>query len=525
MSQLPEPPPNVPRIVDVQDPGTGHYVVMVRMPTQLAVKYPDKPWGTAIEAIGLAKQDSDRFPGYTLVDVEPLKGSPDLYWIFQKLDGPTWTTLSKGQDSLVPAKYRRLVTTTRTKQEVVPSTQPSAITGDLAQSIVEQQDDTGKAVKVNTSETIAVDGTPLAGQLTDQWGVNTTSESLVAEGTAVTSGFGTKSSRVVPLGNGKSIKETESYPEDSNNDGVIYTLTEEDTDALTGVPIAIQKSLVNAAQAESIAAALRASGWFTEIKSLDKWHSILVASKMSATITGITQTWTETRNISLPNILDEVGVIWDSDSDGEAGSAGVNNIATIEAEDWEWGVKAEANVSVVVSGRPYTKIRQGYSGPAEVTVVRTFHLGPPISTVTPYKPNEVYGTLTIYGAQKNASASSGKSGKGDVDTNENMKVRSHQDNNMAIHFFGPIVHSGTTLTTLGDSPIVAETKTASGGSTPGGGFYPTAVASASLTGVATLSLPSSSAPLSTGATFVQSVDPSFYKLGYWTKEVRTAKVP
>jgi hypothetical protein len=76
---LPDPPPNVPRIVDVQDPGTGHYVVMVRMPTQLAVKYPDKPWGTAIEAIGLAKQDSDRFPGYTLVDVEPLKGSPDLY--------------------------------------------------------------------------------------------------------------------------------------------------------------------------------------------------------------------------------------------------------------------------------------------------------------------------------------------------------------------------------------------------------------------------------------------------------------
>jgi hypothetical protein len=41
-----EPPTNVPRIADVQNPATGHYVVMVRMPTQLAAKYPDKPWGS-----------------------------------------------------------------------------------------------------------------------------------------------------------------------------------------------------------------------------------------------------------------------------------------------------------------------------------------------------------------------------------------------------------------------------------------------------------------------------------------------
>jgi len=102
---LPEPPPNVPRIVEVLDPGANQHVVYVRMPTNLASKWPDKPWGTPIEDIGLSKKDSDIYPGYTLVDIEPLKGSPDLYWVFQKLDGPAWTTKSQGQESLIPGWY------------------------------------------------------------------------------------------------------------------------------------------------------------------------------------------------------------------------------------------------------------------------------------------------------------------------------------------------------------------------------------------------------------------------------------
>ena len=96
---LPEPPPNIPRIVKVKDPATGHYVMMVRMPTHLAAKWPDKPWGTSINDIGLAKKDSDLYPGYTFVDVEAMKGSPDLNWIFQKLPGP-YSVTEKYSDEL-----------------------------------------------------------------------------------------------------------------------------------------------------------------------------------------------------------------------------------------------------------------------------------------------------------------------------------------------------------------------------------------------------------------------------------------
>lgn len=545
-----DPPPTIARIVEVLDPGGEYYVVYVRIPPHLASKFPDKPWGVRIEDIGLAEKDVVKFAGYTLVDFENISDrrvgdTADLFWVFQKLPGPIWTTKTKGQDGLIPQKYRRLVTTTQSKQEVGPATlpdDPSAAqwldppdntvpnpdyVANLTQSVVKQQEDSGKAVKLNTEEAINANEEPLIGELTDTWGINTTEESLVTEGDSVDSGFGVKSSRVVPLGDGKSIKETERYPADDDEppDGIIYTLEEEDTDDLTGVPIAIQKSLVDASQSQSIAASLRGGGWFTEIKALDKWHSIVVASKLDASILDVEQTWTETRDISLPKILDEIGVIWDADSDGSAGASGVENISDIVSENIGWQVESEANASAVVTGRPYTKIRQGYSGPAEVTVTRTFHFGPPTETITPYDFGEVYGTLTIYGAQKTQVAKAAKSGKGDVGIASSVFIRSHQDNNMAIHFFGPVVHSSVTLTHLGDSPLVTEIRTAIGGSTPGGGSYPTATANASISGTAGLSIPQSAAPLESGDTFIYSVNPSYYKLGYWVKEVRTAKVP
>lgn len=87
MAARSDQPVNTPRIYEVQDPATNAYTVMVLMPTQLASKYPSKPWGTAIEDIGLSKRDSDLYPGYVLVDFEPMKGSADLFWIFQKLPG------------------------------------------------------------------------------------------------------------------------------------------------------------------------------------------------------------------------------------------------------------------------------------------------------------------------------------------------------------------------------------------------------------------------------------------------------
>ena len=66
----PEPPPVITRVVDVKDPGGEFYSVYVRMPSHLASKFPDKPWGTAITDIGLATKDTVKFEGYTLVEID-----------------------------------------------------------------------------------------------------------------------------------------------------------------------------------------------------------------------------------------------------------------------------------------------------------------------------------------------------------------------------------------------------------------------------------------------------------------------
>ncbi len=203
-----EPPTNVPRIEDVLNPSTGHYVVMVRMPTLNASKYPEKPWGTPITSIGLSKQESDRYLDYVLVDVAPMQGTPDLLWVFQKLDGPEWTTKSTGQESLIPQKYRKQITTVRTKQEVDPATEPTAITGNLTSSIVEQQDNTGKATRVDTTEVIQENTNVLEGEEYGTLVTQTVEEKIVVEGTDADTGLDVISSTVDPLGNGKSIKQT-----------------------------------------------------------------------------------------------------------------------------------------------------------------------------------------------------------------------------------------------------------------------------------------------------------------------------
>jgi hypothetical protein len=515
-----EPPTNVPRIADVLNPASGHYAVIVRMPTVLAGKYPTKPWGTRIETIGLAKQESDRYPGYVLVDVEPMRGSPDLFWVFQKLDGPEWTTKSLGQDNLIPQKYRRQITTVRTKQEVEPGTEPTALGGDLTSSVVEQQDNTGKAVRVNTTEIIEENAAPLIGALTDTWGINTTEESLVVEGTPVVSGYGVKASKVDPTGDGKSVLSTERYPTDVGNDGIIYTLIGREVDETTDAVIRVSKSLVDASRAEALAAA--ADG-YAELQPIDKWHSIMIVSKLITPPQ--TKTWKETGEISLPNQLSEVGVIWDSDIQGDAGSAGVDSQAEVISNNLSWSASAEASVVGSVFGRPYTKVTAGFRGAAEITVVRTFHATPPTADIAAHVFSPVYGTLTLRGVQGQHQARGTARGVGDIQVSNSLNYRRHIDTKLAITQFGPFEHVGLALTETGDLKTVTLTKTSTGGSTPDSEPYPTAVATLSLEGSVSLDIPPSSTPLGPGDTFIVSVGVSPWRYGYWVKEVRTAKIP
>ncbi len=522
--------PKNPFISEVLEPAAGHYVVIVRMTTALAKDYPSKPWGTSIGDIGLAPKDAERFAGYELVDVEQVTGTEDLYWIFQKLDGPIWNSVESGTGSMIPQKFRRQVTTTKTEQEVDPATSPTAISGDLILSVVEDQKNTGKATKVNVSEVIDEEADALVGEKTDIWGVNSTSEALITEGDPTTYGFGVKASSVTPLGDGKAIEQIERYPPDSEPDSIIYKLEAQNTEDKSGIVLDIDKELVDATQAKTLAAARRAAGWFTELQPLDKWHTILLSTKPDATsLPGSPEVWNEVMNINLPNQLVEVGVIWDLNDDSSGGAAGTDDNAEIEANEISWNVSAEAMVSGTISGRPYTKIKAGISGAANVSVSRTYHVGPPTNTITPHVFQPVYGAIIIKGIQGSYTAKGNQSGVGVIRVDNSVNYRSHFDTNMVIHDFGPIEHSSPSMVYMGDSvvqnPPLNLSVTATTGTLPGTGFYPVVTAALEITGNATLELPASSAPLVSTNTYIANVSVKEWGFGIWVREVYTVTVP
>jgi hypothetical protein len=523
----PEPPPKVPRIVDVQEPGTGHYVVIVRMPMDLVSSFPSTPWNTDISQIGLPKADSDKYPEHELVQIASLQGTNDLLWFFQKLEGPLWTSTYHGIDSsLIPAKYRRLIEVIKTKQEVVPSTPPDTIAGDLIYSAVERQDDTGKSTKTNITEVIDIDASPLIGELTDTWGVNTTEESLVQEGDPCDFGYGTKSSVVAPLGNGKSVKSSEFYPADDEDDGIIHTLEGREVDEETGIIYEVTKSLVDRYRAKALADNWPGIGDGTvEIKPLDKWHSIIVTGKIVEDSLR-SHTWWELTNINLPNELEEVGVIWDSDSNGGADTNGMDNRDIIIANNLGWRVEASASVSGSVMGAPYTKFKAGFNGYAKVKVTRTFHKDPPDGqdfSVQNFSAG--YGTITIFGAQASIVCQAFKAGRGAFATSSGGGRRFHYDKKMTVHTFGPCVMSSTLVEkNEGDGKFLTDSYTAVGGSTPDFGLYPAATASIELEGRAQIHLPTTAGPAS-GSSYIAKVDIRPWRLGYWVKEVYEVFVP
>lgn len=197
------------------NPATNQYEVSVLADSSLAIRFPEKPFGLAIEELGLAPKDSKRYAGYVLVSIEAAdRESKTHSWVFQKLAGaPEWTTTSNSRENLTPQKFRSQTVVVKTEQEVAPGTAPTALTGDLVSSVVTQVPNTGKAVLTEITETIDENAEPLVGStLFDQHGggIATTSEELVLDENEVSAegGFLVLSSSVDPIGNGKSVKST-----------------------------------------------------------------------------------------------------------------------------------------------------------------------------------------------------------------------------------------------------------------------------------------------------------------------------
>ena len=533
-------PGKVPIIEKVLKPSEGQWVVQVRMPFGLLSNFPDEPWGTLISEIGLPEREWKDFEGYELVEITRLSGdTEDLYWIFQKLPGPLWTTILRGVTDLVPRKFKRFVRLLEERWTVDPATEPDTPTGDLIMSTVDQEDDTGRAQKKNITVTIVL-ADPLEGLSTDTWGVNTTEESLETEGDPVDSGFGVKQGNQRPTGDGKSVHTVENYPADTDGDGVIAAMYAEEHDETTGAIIEIYKALVDASQAPTIADAMRSptgvptttvpqgggipGDLYVEVRPQDVWHSITVGARLRGLPD--TQTWDETAGISLPNVLTEVGINWNSNLESSINADGIDNLGTIIGQELTWKVSAQAAASAYVTGRPYQKISAGISGNANVTVVRTFHLGPPAGVITAQRFEGVYGYISIKGTQLNQSQSSYKSGFADINTASGGSSKYNNDSKLILERIGPVLHSGAlTLQDIGDPKTVSGTITATGGTTPSAGIVPSVSFNVTATGVASLDLPASSAPLSSGDTYILRVDVRPWRFGYWIKEVYTVTVP
>lgn len=436
-------------------------------------------------------------------------------------------------NSLFPIKTRDFYDEARgsvqeTRQLFVPDgTEEGSISNENGIITKISYDAYNEYLAIKIVETWKENGEDLIGGQTGTWGVESTQRILVPAGTDVQYGFGIKSGAIVPTSKEQAEKRLENYPEDSDNDGIIYTLIGQEQDETTEAVITVEKSLVEASTVLSGRVAnyitgLRGDGYVVEVQPLDKWHSITIASKITGSPNN--ESWTETGNINLPNELLEVGVIWDSNYDPSAGTAGINSISEIIAQEISWSTMAKCTITGRVVGSLYTKVRNGYNGPAQINVTRTFHQSAPTDEITIYKFEPVYGTITINSQSSTKSSVGASSGVGSINTSSESNSSFSNDYGVSINQFGPIEHNGITLVEKGDSKTLVQSVTASAGSTPSGP-YPAAVASIAITGKATLELPESSIPLSSGDTYIFNVSVKPWRLGWWIKEVYTAVVP
>ena len=464
------------------------------------------------------------------VTYEAREGSAIVYTEIEE----SWSIATDSDgNSLFPTRTRDLYDELRgpvqeTRQLFVPDgTEEGSLTNDNGVITKISYDVYNEYLSFKIVETWKENGENLAGEQTGQWGIETTERTLVPSGTGVDYGFGIKAGSINPTSKEQSEKRQENYPSDEDNDGVIYTLIGQEQDETTKAVIQVEKSLVEAATVGSGRAAdyisgLRNNEYIVEVQPVDKWHSITIASKIIGSPQN--ESWTETGNINLPNLLLEVGIIWDSDYTSSAGTAGVNSIDEIVSNKISWSTQAECSISGKVIGSFYTKVKNGYSGPAQLNVERTFYPSAPTDIISVHKFEPVYGTVTVRGQSANNTSVGSSGGVGPINTNSSGASRFSNDYGLSISQFGPVEHNNPSLVTKGDPSTISQSVTASAGSTPSGP-YPTAIAYLNLVGTADLELPESSTPLQSGDSYILNVDVKPWRLGWWVREVYTAIVP
>jgi hypothetical protein len=420
-------------------------------------------------------------------------------------------TFSIERPDPAPQKFRVELPTT-TEQETIEgtATEPSLGDDDLSKS---EQQQTEFTKRISATRRDATPSGALIGKQTGTWGEETVTETYDEDGTIIT-GHTILSNRKTPLGGGKFLGERVQVEDP-------VSLTEIKKDAETGIVFTTTKTLVPAGSSLPPTN----PNQIAEVTPIDAYNSIQIITSVNSLPS--VETFESSIDVSYPDVLETIGIDWDSSTGGGAGSSGGLNVADIVANDYNWSAQANANATARIIGAVYTRIRRGHRGSVRARVSRSYYYSPPanIETATLFQP--VYGTVVIKGKGVSLSRKTAVGGFGGSVTGSSSGYAEEINNFANSVQFGPFCHNSPSLITPTPPSGISATFTASSGSVPAGS-YPTTSAQATATASAQLQLgqsfPSASS-LTGGYSHIAAVRVEKWRFGIWIQEIYTAFHP
>jgi hypothetical protein len=420
-------------------------------------------------------------------------------------------TFSIERPDPAPQKFR-VELPTLTEQETIEGQAALPLLGDDEISKSEQQQ-TEFVKRTNVSKRTETPDGILIGKQTGEWGEETVTETYNEDGT-IAVGYKILSNKKSPLGGNKFLGEKVEVV-------TPLALTETKKDAETGVVLTTTKTLVAAGTPLPAIGANQAA----EIKPIDAYNSVQIITTVNSVPPP--ETFESSIDVTYPDVLEEIGIEWDSSVGGGAGSAGGLDVAAIKANDYNWSARANANASASLVGTVYTKIRRGHRGSVRASVTRTYYTSPPttIPLETIFQP--VYGTVTITGKGVSVDLNSQVGGFGDTVSGTSSGYGEEINNYANSTQFGPFCHSSPALANAVGPTTLSTNYTGSAGSVPAG-QYPVTTAQAQASAVALLKLGTSNpvgSALKKGYSHIAAVKVEKWRFGIWIQEVYTAYHP
>lgn len=314
----------------------------------------------------------------------------EVYQKWETLPGTSLVTKTIGTpESLIPEKYRRLITTTDTNQPVAPDYDfPDGLVG--TQKFISLAQETISRLRLRIiTEVINEDEDPLTGQQTDEWGILTVQESIVADGSPADEGYLVKHSEVTPLGNGLSIKITVNYSDDLGAK-VHYG---QDWNRQFNIPLPYIEEIIEAGDGDI-------GSEHSEITPIDDWRSKIKTTDVSALETALgtyLRKYFSVADIPLPDVLTSVQSV-KNESFGEGnGSASGSSSATGTHGAISLSIPSSNQSSAALSYELVFNITSGRERGRNKRVMRGVFF-----MLSPYEPEDLIDKLTdLLGADVN----------------------------------------------------------------------------------------------------------------------------